>query len=118
MTDDARARSQVAAAAGAPSRLNAAEAFARAAAVLKAAPAPLRDEEDLLDACLPYIGDKTRRLVAEFLSTGAITRLERHRSNARTVAAALFARIPWVGAAVRADVACGCVNVLACVMER
>ena len=90
------------AAAGAATRLNAAEAFARAAAVLKAAPAPLRCEEDLLDAALPYIGDKTRSLVTEFLTTGAMTRLEQHRSNARTSAALLFARIPWVGASVRA----------------
>jgi hypothetical protein len=97
---------QATAAGGAPARQNAAEAFARVAAVLKAAPAPLRDEQDILDAGLPYIGDKSRRLAGEFLETGTMERLEKHRANARIVAAVRFARIPWVGDAVRAAHAC------------
>ena len=92
---------QAVAAGGTPARLNAAEAFSRAAAVLKAAPAPLRDEQDLADADLPYIGDKVRRLIGEFLATGTMERLEKHRGNGRTTAALRFTRIPWVGATVR-----------------
>lgn len=89
---------EVAQAGGNPERLNAAEAFSRAATVLKAAPAPLRDEEDVSDANLPYIGEKVARLAGEFLETGTMQRLEQLRSSARTVAIAELMRVPWVGA--------------------
>jgi hypothetical protein len=98
-------RAQSVAAGSLPERLNAAEAFSRAAAVLKAAPRPLTCEEDIADLDLPYIGAKTRRLAAECIATGTMERLEKHRANARTAAAVRFARIPWVGSAVRAATA-------------
>ena len=101
LNSSARACAQAVTAGGAPARLNAAEAFSRAAAVLKAAPGRLRDEEDVADANLPFIGDKLRRLAGEFLATGTMERLEKHRANGRTVAALRFTRIPWVGTAVR-----------------
>ena len=98
---------EVARAGGAPDKLNAAEAFSRAAAVLKAAPHPLLDEESVLDADLPYVGEKVRRLAAEFVATGKMARLEQLRGHARTVATAALLRIPWVGAAAATAWAAG-----------
>ena len=89
----------VARAGGAPDKLNAAEAFSRAAAVFKAAPRPLLDEESVTDANLPYVGDKIRQLAAEFLATRTMARLEQLRRHSRTMAVAKLMRIPWVGAA-------------------
>ena len=96
---DALYELEVAHAAGRPERLNAAEAFSRAAAVFKAAPTHLRDEEDVSDADLPYIGEKVLALAGEFLATGRMERLEQLRRQPRTVATAALMRVPWVGVA-------------------
>ena len=94
---DALYELEVAQAGGRPDKLNAAEAFSRAAAVFKAAPRQLRDEEDV--ANLPFVGEKVVALAGEFLLTGHMQRLEQLRRHARTVAVAALMRVPWVGAA-------------------
>jgi DNA polymerase mu len=82
-------------------RHNGTQGFARAAAVLRAAPAPITSLAALRRMELPFLGPDCVGFIAEFLRegelAGRIERLEGHRRDDKLCAKALFLKVPGVG---------------------
>jgi DNA polymerase mu len=78
-------------------RHNRTQGFARAAAVLRAAPAPITSLAMLQQMQLPFLGPDCVGFIAEFFRTGRIERLEERRRDELLVTKALFMKVPCVG---------------------